>query len=378
MLKTARNFSSFTPQMNNTMKALVYSGPGKRAWKAVPKPEISKPTDAIVKIKSTTICGTDLHILKGDVPEVEKGRILGHEGIGVIESIGNSVRSVKKGDRVIISCITACGSCIYCSRNLQAHCKDGGWILGYMIDGTQAEYVRIPHADNSLYPVPESLKDEQVLMLSDALPTGYEVGVLSAKIQPAETVVIVGAGPVGLAALMTAKFFTPAKIIMIDYDEERLNTAKTIGATHIINPAKIKDIPRALEAIRLEDTGDEVSANFITKPGVDVAIECVGIPQTFELCQKIIAPGGRIANVGVHGTKVDLQLQELWIKNITITTGLVSAYTTRTLLKAVQAKTIDAEKLVTHQFKLDDIDNAYDVFSKAGREKAVKVMLKAD
>lgn len=360
------------------MKALVYSGPGKKEWKTVPKPQILKPTDAIVKLKSTTICGTDLHILKGDVPEVEKGRILGHEGVGVVDAVGESVKSVKIGDRVIISCITACGSCIYCARNLQAHCKDGGWILGYMIDGTQAEYVRIPHADNSLYTVPKALKDEEVLMLSDALPTGYEVGVLSAKIQPSETVVIVGAGPVGLAALMTATFFTPAKLIMIDYNDERLETAKTIGATHTINPGKVEDVSAALEKIRMEDIGDEVSANFMAKPGVDVAIECVGLPQTFELCEKIIAPGGRIANVGVHGKKVDLQLQELWIKNITISTGLVSANTTRTLLKAVQAKTIDSEKLITHTFKLDEIEKAYDVFSRAAQEKAVKVLLKAD
>lgn len=372
-----RQFSVLTARMT-AMKALVYGGPGKKAWKQVPKPEIKKSTDAIVKVTATTICGTDLHILKGDVPTVTPGRILGHEAIGIVETTGDSVGAVQKGDRVIVSCITACGSCIYCARNLQAHCKDGGWILGNEIDGTQAEYVRIPHADNSLYPVPKNLKDEHVLMLSDALPTGYEVGVLSGQVHPTDTVAIVGAGPVGLSALMTAKFFSPAKIIMIDFDEERLKIAKEIGATHTVNPGKIKDVLGALEEMRQADIGEEVSDKMRLKPGVDVAIECVGIPQSFELCQEIIAPGGRIANVGVHGTKVDLQLQDLWIKNIGITAGLVSANTTRTLLNAVKANTIHPEKLITHSFKLDDIEEAYNVFSKAAQEKAVKVILKAD
>ncbi|ANB14163.1 bifunctional alcohol dehydrogenase/S-(hydroxymethyl)glutathione dehydrogenase [Sugiyamaella lignohabitans] len=370
-----------------SMKALVYNGPHSKKWTDVPKPKILKPTDAIVKVTATTICGTDLHILKGDVPEVSKGRILGHEGIGIIDSVGESVASFKKGDRVLMSCITSCGSCVYCSRNLQSHCLDGGWILGHLIDGTQAEYVRIPFADNSLYSIPKKLKDESVLCLSDALPTGYEVGVLAANVQPGDTVAIIGAGPVGLSVLMTTQFFSPAIIIMIDTDDMRLEASKELGATHTINPTKLKSssttntssaLLDAISAIKAEVDGPDVPANQQAKPGVDVAIECVGIPQTFDTCQQIIAPGGRIANVGVHGSKVDLQLQDLWIKNIQISTGLVSANTTRALLKSVQSNKIKPDLLVTHKFNLSDIERAYEVFGRAAEEKAIKVLLQVD
>lgn len=361
-----------------SMKALVYNGPGKRTWTDVPKPEIQKPTDAIVKVTSTTICGTDLHILKGDTPEVKKGTILGHEGVGIVESVGSAVNSFKKGDRVLISCISSCGKCVYCARDMASHCKDGGWILGHLINGTQAEYVRTPHADGSLHPLPSKLKDEQVLMLSDALPTGFEIGVLAGKVQPGDSVAIIGAGPVGLAALLTAQFYTPSQLIMIDGNEDRLEAAKKLGATHVVNPEKTKDIKAEILNIQAASVGDHVPESQRPEPGIDVAIECVGIPATFKTCQEIISPGGRIANVGVHGAKVDLHLEDLWIKNINMSTGLVNASSTRMLLKSLIAgKLGKPEMLITHKFKLNEIEHAYDVFGNAGKEHAIKMLLEA-
>src|SRR5271165_1642122 len=275
------------PGAAKTMKALVYHGPGKKSWEDKPMPTILKPTDAVVKIFKTTICGTDLHIMKGDVPEVTDGRIIGHEGVGIIEEVGSALSNFKKGDHVLISCITSCGKCEYCKKGMYSHCADGGWILGHLIDGTQAEYVRIPHADNSLYPIPAGADEEALVMLSDILPTGFECGVLNGQVKPGDTVAIVGSGPIGLAALLTAQFYTPAEIIMIDPDENRLNTAKTFGATQLINNAT-------------ENVVEKVKA-LTNGKGVDVAIEAVGIPATFEICQEIIAAGGHIANIGVHG-----------------------------------------------------------------------------
>src|SRR5690554_4304497 len=323
------------------MKALVYQGPGKKEWTEVKKPEISKTTDAIVKITKTTICGTDLHILKGDVPAVTAGRILGHEGIGIVEEVGEGVTNFKKGDHVLISCVTSCGKCNYCKKQLYAHCEDGGWILGHKIDGTQAEYVRIPHADNSLYHVPDGVKEEALLMLSDILPTGFEIGVLSGQVKPGDSVVIVGAGPVGMATLLTAQFYSPSRIILVDLDESRLKVGFELGATDVIDSSK----ENVVEAIM----------RLTNEKGVDVAIEAVGIPATFEICQKIITPGGHIANVGVHGKSVELHLEELWIKNITITTGLVSTYSTPMLMETLKAGKVEADKLVTHRFKLDEM-----------------------
>ncbi|MGF7082641.1 zinc-dependent alcohol dehydrogenase family protein [Mucilaginibacter sp. UYCu711] len=346
---------------NTTMKALVYHGPGKKSWEDKPKPVITKPTDAIIKILKTTICGTDLHIMKGDLPEVADGRIIGHEGVGIVEEVGTAVSNFKKGDHVIISCVTSCGKCSYCKKGMYSHCEDGGWILGYMIDGTQAEYVRIPHADNSLYPIPAGSDEEALVMLSDILPTGFECGVLNGQVKPGDVVAIVGSGPIGIAALLTAQFYTPAEIIMIDQDDNRLNVAKTFGATHIINSG----IENAIEKINALTNGR----------GVDVAIEAVGVPATFELCQEIIAPGGHIANIGVHGKSVTLHLETLWSKNITITTRLVDTVTTPLLLKTVQSKKIEPNKLITHRFKLDQIIEAYDVFGNAAKEKALKVIL---
>jgi len=343
------------------MKALVYHGPGQKSWEEKPKPVLQHPTDAIVKIYKTTICGTDLHILKGDVATVTDGRILGHEGVGIIEETGTSVSNFKKGDHVLISCITSCGKCVYCRKGMYSHCEDGGWILGNMIDGTQAEYVRIPHADTSLYLVPQGMDEEALVMLSDILPTGFECGVLNGQVKPGDTIAIVGAGPVGLAALLTAQFYSPANIIMIDPDENRLAVAKKFGATHLINNAS---------------SNATNSINQLTNGvGVDVAIEAVGIPATFGLCQEIIAPGGRIANVGVHGKSAEIHLETLWSKNITITTRLVDTVTTSMLLKTVQSAKLKPEQLITHRFKLSEIMAAYDTFSHAAESKSLKVIM---
>ncbi len=347
----------------DSMKAVVYHGPGNKSLDSVPVPKVQKPTDAVVRIVKTTICGTDLHILKGDVPAVTEGRILGHEGVGIIESVGDAVSNFKPGDRVLISCITSCGKCEYCKQQMYSHCEDGGWILGHLIDGTQAEYVRIPHADNSLYPIPEGADEEALVMLSDILPTGHEIGVLYGAVKPGDTVAIIGAGPVGMGALLTAQFYSPAKIIMVDLDDGRLDMAKTFGATDLINSGS-------------GDTIAQIMAH--TKDGVDVAIEAVGIPHTFDICQQIVRPGGHIANVGVHGTKVDLQIQDLWIKNITLTTGLVNTNTTPMLLKTVTSGKLQPEGLISHRFSFNNFMDAYEVFGNAARENAMKVIISND
>jgi alcohol dehydrogenase len=345
------------------MKALVYQGPGKKILEERPKPAITDPTDAIVKVTKTTICGTDLHILKGDVATCEPGRILGHEGVGVVEAAGTGVTTFKPGDRVLISCITACGRCEYCRKGMYSHCTTGGWILGNRIDGTQAEFVRIPYADTSLYHIPEGADEEALVMLSDILPTGFECGVLNGKVQPGSTLAIVGAGPIGLAALLTAQFYSPSAIVMIDLDDNRLEVAKRFGATATVNSS---DGRAAEQVMRLTDGR-----------GVDTAIEAVGIPATFNLCEDVIAPGGTIANVGVHGKKVDLHLERLWSRNVTITTRLVDTVSTPMLLKTVQSKKIDPMQLVTHHFKLAQIIEAYDTFGKAAKTKALKIIIEA-
>jgi alcohol dehydrogenase len=345
------------------MKALVYQGPGRKAIEDRPIPEIAAPGDAIVKIVKTTICGTDLHILKGDVPTCEPGRILGHEGVGVVTKVGAAVTAFQPGDHVLISCISACGRCEYCRKGMYSHCTTGGWILGNRIDGTQAEYVRVPHADTSLYKVPGGADEEALVMLSDILPTGFECGVLNGKIEPGSTVAIVGAGPIGLASLLTAQFYSPSELIMIDVDDNRLAMARQFGATATINSSDGK----AAESVRTMTGGS----------GVDTAIEAVGVPATFLLCEDIVAPGGTIANVGVHGVKVDLHLERLWSHNITITTRLVDTVTTPMLLKTVQSKKIDPKRLITHRFTLDRILDAYDTFGKAATTHALKVLIEA-
>ena len=343
------------------MKALVYNGPGKKTLEDRPVPEISAPGDAIVRVTRTTICGTDLHILKGDVPTCAPGRILGHEGVGVIEKVGAAVSTFRPGDHVLISCISSCGKCDACRRGMYSHCSTGGWILGNKIDGTQAEYVRIPHADTSLYPIPANADEEALVMLSDILPTGFECGVLNGRVQPGSNVAIVGSGPIGLAALLTAQFYAPAKIIMIDRDENRLAVAKRFGATDCI------DI----------DTTDAVKTvmQLTDGAGADCVIEAVGVPESFQMCESLVAAGGVIANVGVHGVKVDLHLETLWDRNISITTRLVDTVSTPMLLKTVRSGRLDPKALITHRFKLGDILAAYDTFGRAAETHALKVLI---
>jgi alcohol dehydrogenase len=345
------------------MKALVYHGPGNKSLDDRPKPKLASATDAIVRVTRTTICGTDLHILKGDVPTCEPGRILGHEGVGVIDEVGAAVSTFKPGDHVLISCITSCGKCDYCRRGMYSHCSTGGWILGNRIDGTQAEYVRIPHAETSLYPIPAGADEEALVMLSDILPTGFECGVLNGKVQPGSTVAIVGTGPIGLAALLTAQFYSPAQIVMVDRDANRLDLARTFGATACVNI----------------DHGDPVAEimKLTGNIGVDCAIEAVGVPASFELCQAIIAPGGVIANVGVHGVKADLHLEQLWDRNIAITTRLVDTVSTPMLLKTVRSGRLDPGKLITHRFALNDVMKAYETFGHAADTHALKVIIEA-
>ena len=344
------------------MKALVYLGPNKKSLEDRPKPGISAPTDAIVKMTRTTICGTDLHILKGDVPTCTPGRILGHEGVGIVEAVGSAVTAFKPGDPVLISCVSACGKCANCRRQMYSHCSTGGWILGNSIDGTQAEFVRIPHADMSLYPIPAGADEEALVMLSDILPTAMECGVLNGRVQPGSTVAIVGAGPIGLAALLTAQFYSPGEIIMIDLDDGRLEVAKRFGATATVNSSgsgKAADTVMTLTEQR----------------GVDTVIEAVGVPATFELCQQIVAAGGTIANIGVHGVKVDLHLESLWDRNITITTRLVDTVSTPMLLKTLHSHKLDPKPLITHRFKLDQILDAYETFAHAAETHALKVLI---
>ncbi|WP_417264310.1 zinc-dependent alcohol dehydrogenase family protein [Celeribacter sp.] len=345
------------------MKALVYQGPGQKDWVEKDKPGIEKPTDVIVKVTKTTICGTDLHILKGDVPAVTPGRTLGHEGVGVVEAVGEAVANFKPGDPVLISCVTSCGKCPNCKRQLYAHCDDGGWILGHLIDGTQAEYVRIPHGDNSLYPIPEGADEEALVMLSDIMPTGLEIGVQYGRVKPGDTVAIVGAGPVGMSVLLTAQFYSPGRIVMIDMDPARLELAKQFGATDTLEVGSVDVVEEIMKM-----TGGL---------GVDVAIEAVGVPATFDTCQKIVSAGGSIANVGVHGKPVELHIEELWIKNINISMGLVSTNTTPMLLKTLKSGKVDPARLVTHRLKLDEIMEAYEIFGNAAREKAMKIILTA-
>jgi alcohol dehydrogenase len=343
------------------MKALVYHGPGERSLDERPMPAIIDPTDAIVHVTRTTICGTDLHILKGDVPSCEPGRILGHEGVGIIYEAGSAVSSFKPGDHVLISCISSCGKCAYCRRGMYSHCTTGGWILGNRIDGTQAEYVRIPHAETSLYPIAAGADEEALVMLSDILPTGFECGVLNGKVEPGSTVGIVGSGPIGLAALLTAQFYSPAQIIMIDRDTNRLEVARRFGATGCIDIASVDPVDAVMK--------------LTEGVGVDCAIEAVGVPETFELCEAIVAPGGTIANVGVHGVKADLHLEKLWDRNIAITTRLVDTVSTPMLLKTVRSGRLEPKQLITHRFKLAEIGDAYDTFSRAADTHALKVLI---
>ncbi|KZO99053.1 GroES-like protein [Calocera viscosa TUFC12733] len=343
------------------MKALIYKSLGRVAVESRPIPRITAATDAIVKLARTTICGTDLHLIKGDVPTCTPGRILGHEGVGRVHEIGSGVKAYKPGDNVLISCISSCGTCEYCKRGMCSHCTSGGWILGNTIDGTQAEYVRIPHADTSLHPIPQGADDRALVMVSDIFPTGFECGVLNGKVEPGSTVAIVGAGPVGLAALITAQLYSPGTIIVVDQDANRLKVALKLGATHAVNPSA----GNVADAVQTLTEGK----------GCDTVIEAVGIPQTFAVCQDLVGPGGTIANVGVHGTKVDLHLENLWDRNISITTRLVDATTTPMLLKLIKAGKLNPSQLITHDFAFKDIETAYKTFGAAAEHDALKVVI---
>jgi alcohol dehydrogenase len=347
------------------MKALVYHGPGERTFESVPDPGLQMPTDAVVKIDTATICGTDLHILKGDVPEVKPGTILGHEAVGTIVETGSAVTTIRAGDRVLVSCITACGRCDFCKERRYGLCTGGGgWIFGHLIDGLQAEFARVPFADTSVYKVPPQLTDEQVLFLADILPTSYEVGVLNGDVQPGDTLVVVGAGPIGLAAIMTAKLLTPGRIVAVDLADARLAKALDFGADVAVNNGAEDPVGRVMEL-----TGGM---------GADVAIEAVGVPETFELCAELIRPGGRVANVGVHGHPATLHLERLWIRDVTITTGLVDTFTTPQLLRLIEAGRLDPTPFATHRFPLDETMAAYDVFAAAAETNALKVVLEGE
>ncbi|UXA19800.1 zinc-dependent alcohol dehydrogenase family protein [Mycobacterium sp. SMC-4] len=344
------------------MKAMAYHGPGRRSWEEVPDPVLRAATDAIVRVDAVTICGTDLHILKGDVPEVTDGRILGHEAVGTVVSVGDAVQTLSVGDRVLVSCISSCGSCRYCREGQYSQCLGGGgWILGHLIDGTQAELVRVPFADNSTHKVPDGVTDEQMLMLADILPTSYEVGVLNGAVRPGDVVAIVGAGPIGLAAILTARLYSPSHIVAVDLADSRLEAARTFGADIVVNSAT--------QSVR--EVIDELTGGL----GADVSMEAVGVPETFEQCVSLVRPGGHVANIGVHGAPATLHLEDIWIKNLTITTGLVDTYSTPTLIELVASKRLDTTAMITHRFVLDDFEDAYDVFGRAGETGALKVLL---
>ncbi len=344
------------------MKALVYHGAGQRAWEEVPDPRVLADTDAVVGVDAVTICGTDLHILKGDVPEVTPGTILGHEAVGTVEDVGAAVRTVTPGDRVLISCIAGCGTCRYCREGHYGQClSGGGWALGHTIDGVQAEYVRVPFADLSLHPLPESVSDEAAVLLADILPTSYEVGVLNGGVTPGDVLAIVGAGPIGLAAVMTAKLYSPSRIVVVDPAPPRRDAAKRLGADIALDPAT--------------DDVFEVVGSLTGGLGADVVMEAVGIPDTFELATTLVRPGGTVANIGVHGAPATLHLETLWIKNVTITTGLVDTSTTPRLLRLLADQQLDPLPLITHRFGLDQMMEAYDVFSRPGETGALKVVL---
>ncbi|WP_328681087.1 zinc-dependent alcohol dehydrogenase family protein [Streptomyces sp. NBC_00322] len=343
------------------MKALVFHGPGQASWDKVADPGIQEPTDIVVRVDTTTICGTDLHILKGDVPEVTPGTVLGHEAVGEVVEAGSDVRTIRPGDRVLVSCISPCGRCRYCREQMYGQCRgNGGWVLGHLIDGTQAEYVRVPFADFSVHPLPAAVHSSDAVLLSDIFPTAYEVGVLNGGVLPGDTVVVVGAGPIGLATIATARLFSPGRIIAVDLAESRLDAARELGADAVVNAA---EGPQSLVSDLTEGLG------------ADVAVEAVGVPETFELCTRVVRPGGRVANVGVHGKPATLHLEELWIKNVTIRTGLVDTYSTPVLLGMLAAGRLPTSALATHRFELAQIEEAYDVFSKAADTGALKVVL---
>ncbi|MFJ4467448.1 zinc-dependent alcohol dehydrogenase family protein [Streptomyces sp. NPDC089424] len=343
------------------MKGYVFHGPGQSAWEEIPDPSVKDATDAIVRVDAVTICGTDLHILKGDVPEVRPGTVLGHEAVGEIVEVGGDVRTVRPGERVLVSCISACGRCRYCRESMYGQCRGGGgWILGHLIDGTQAEYVRVPYADLSVHALPGAVDSKDAVLLADIFPTSYEVGVLNGRVRPGDTVVVVGAGPIGLAAIATARLFAPERIVAVDLAASRLDAAKQLGADAVADAG---------------ESPEQLIADLTDGLGGDVVVEAVGVPESFELCTRMVRPGGHVANIGVHGRPATLHLEDLWIKNVTITTGLVDTYSTPTLLRMAAAGRLPTSQLVTHTFPLEQMEEAYDVFARAADTGALKVVL---
>ncbi|WP_416981912.1 zinc-dependent alcohol dehydrogenase family protein [Streptomyces sp. T028] len=343
------------------MKGFVFHGPGQSAWEDVPDPAVKEPTDAIVRVEAVTICGTDLHILKGDVPEVRPGTVLGHEAVGEIMEVGSDVRTVRPGDRVLVSCISTCGRCRFCREGMYGQCRGGGgWILGHLVDGTQAEYVRVPYADLSVHALPGAVESKDAVLLADIFPTAYEVGVLNGRVRPGDTVAVVGAGPIGLAAIATARLFSPERIVAVDLAASRLQAARRLGADAVADAG--------------EDP-EQLIGDLTDGLGADVVIEAVGVPESFEMCTRMVRPGGHVANIGVHGRPAILHLEDLWIKNVTITTGLVDTHSTPTLLRMAAAGRLPTAQLVTHTFPLEHMEEAYDVFSRAGDTGALKVVL---
>ncbi|MFB6665814.1 zinc-dependent alcohol dehydrogenase family protein [Streptomyces parvus] len=345
------------------MKALVFDEPGRTTWRDVPDPGIEDAADVIVRVEAVTICGTDLHIVKGDVPEVTPGRVLGHEAVGTVVEAGGDVRTVRPGDRVLVSCISACGRCRYCREARYGQCRGGGgWVLGHTIDGTQAEYVRVPFADLSVYPLPHSVDSVDAVLLADIFPTAYEVGVRNGGVSPGDTVVVVGAGPIGLAAIATSRLYSPERVIAVDLADARLEAARSLGAA---------------ATVRADEEPRQLVADLTDGLGADVVMEAVGVPEAFETCTRMVRPGGRVANIGVHGKPATLHLEDLWIKDVTITTGLVDTASTPMLLRMLANGRLPSAELVTHRFELEEMEEAYDVFSRAADTGALKVALHA-
>lgn len=349
--------------MANTMKAFVYHGPEKMSLDQVPKPTIIKPTDAIVKVTTSTICGTDKHIRHGGMPEVEPGRIIGHEFCGIVEEVGSSVNKFKKGDKVAVSCVTQCMDCYYCRRGMYSQCTTGSWIYGYMIDGCQADYVRVPYADSGMYIIPDSLTDEDVLFVGDILSTGY-FGAENGNIQPGDTVAVFGSGPVGMCAMATARLWGPARIVAVDIDDSRLEFAKKNGwADYGLNPQKV-DVVQALKDM----TGGR---------GADVTIEANGFEPTFKGAIDGVRAGGTVSLIGVFEKPQVVEMNKLWIKNIAIKMGLVNANRISELIDLIKEGKLNMKPLITHTLPLSQVAEGYDIFEER-RDNAIKVVLKDD
>lgn len=330
------------------MKGMLFRGAHQApTWAELPDPVIDTDRDAIVRVDTVTLCGTDLHILRGDVPEVEVGRVLGHEAVGTVMEVGRAV-DLKVGDRVLVSCISGCGRCRFCRQGGYGQCRSGGgWVLGHTIDGVQAELVRVPFADLSCHRLPAQISDETAVLCADILPTAYEVGIRNGRVGPGDVVAVVGAGPIGLAAVLTAKLYSPGAIVVIDPVLRRLELAKHLGA----------DVTVGGDADPREVV-DELTDGL----GADVVIEAVGTPDAFGTCCTLVRPGGHLANIGVHGAPVTLPLQDLWSCNVTITTGLVDTDTTPLLLRLLASGQLDPTPMITHHFRLDEMEEAYRVF----------------